>query len=72
MIASLFKNSPYLFMRTLAIILPLISAVSAQTFENIGGNCEQTHLDGSKELVHDDLCCSAGEANKEESLLNLC
>ena len=72
MIASLFKSSPYLFMRAQTIILPLICAVSAQTFENVGDTCEQTALDGTKTIVSDDLCCTAANENWEESLLDLC
>lgn len=63
-------------MKTLAILLPLISAVNAQTYNATEGDdgprCRETSEDGSETFVDGDLCCLAAEPRGEESLLEFC
>ena len=63
-------------MKTLAILLPLISAVNAQSYNATEGTdgprCEQTSEDGAVTFVDGDLCCAAAEPRGEESLLDFC
>ena len=63
-------------MKTQAILLQLISAVNAQTYmaalDGASPICRQTAADGSVTTVDGDLCCSAADETKEESLLAFC